>query len=553
LRNKVIVVQPDELVFRILSDQESREKVDESLGIDVLTTRGEDGRSTTGLNGQFIHYQQLIDVLFRIKSRPTDRTELHSLCTEEYRDNTVQLAILEEYQNSYSPEKALWWYTRNSFLYKMLNKALRVQDIDTLFALRSFIRHIHRELKRYRCRLPIRVYRGQLMSTDELDTLRRSIGELISINSFFSTSTDPHIARFFLGDQGPSDDLQRVLFEIDADPRVLGIHSMKPFANISSRSNFASESEVLFMLGSIFRLTDIRCDHDAVLIIQMTLCGDDESDVQQLLKNMKKLTKLDLRSLGDVLKDMGKFELAEKYFYRSLNELPLNDPSNGFLYFSLFVVSESKGDREKSLCWLQKAIQTFKQTESSDPIRIGQLNNLVGETHRLKGDYNEALESYNVALSNFRQANADNHIKVIMIYKNISLVYQAQEKYAEALVIEEVCLRYRQDHLPNNHSELGLSYTDIGIIHHCLFQHDLALENLHESLKIKVKSLPPRHPDIGTSYQHIGLVYESKNELQQALTYLQKALIVYRYELPSHHRDIVKCEQDIQRLHLKLE
>ena len=50
-------------------------------------------------------------------------------------------------------------------------------------------------------------------------------------------------------------DLCRVLFVIDADPQVV---KSKPFADISSLSEFNNECEVLFMIGSIFRLIQIE-------------------------------------------------------------------------------------------------------------------------------------------------------------------------------------------------------------------------------------------------------------------------------------------------------
>jgi len=54
------------------------------------------------------------------------------------------------------------------------------------------------QLKQYQHQSSIRVYRGQVMSIDELNTLRQSIHNLISINSFFSTSTNRHKAVGFL-------------------------------------------------------------------------------------------------------------------------------------------------------------------------------------------------------------------------------------------------------------------------------------------------------------------------------------------------------------------
>jgi len=96
---------------------------------------------------------------------------------------------------SYNRTKAIWWYTRESCLYRILNKALRVQNIDVLFAFRFFIRDLYNELTKEHGKLKdslnhrfIQVFRGQVISIEEFTRMKASIGEFISINSFFSAS-----------------------------------------------------------------------------------------------------------------------------------------------------------------------------------------------------------------------------------------------------------------------------------------------------------------------------------------------------------------------------
>ena len=342
-----MIIRLDDLINQIKADQKSRVKIEEPLSINIFTVSDNPDQSTTGLNGHFVHSLLLIDVLIRMKSIETDKQQLITLCKNEYKNNDTQLALVREFEHEYSSEKALWWYTRDSFLYKMLNKALRVQNIDLLFLFRFVIGDMYRQLKQNQCQSPVRVYRGQVMSNDELNTLRRSIGKFISINSFFSTSINRHKALGFLNSSNISNDLHRVLFVIDADPRVV---TSKPFADISSLSDFGNECEVLFMIGCVFRLIDIRRDNDEqIWVIRMKLCGDDEHDLKKLFDHMKKEygggdNEVSLRSFGDVLRQMGKYDLAEKMYHRLLAELPSNDPSLSDLYCSLGIVTKDKGD-----------------------------------------------------------------------------------------------------------------------------------------------------------------------------------------------------------------
>jgi hypothetical protein len=68
---------------------------------------------------------------------------------------------------------------RQSFLYRLLNKALRVQNIDLLYLFRFFIRDLGEQLEKNKCTSSIRVYRAQQMSKEEVDILRHSVDEYI--------------------------------------------------------------------------------------------------------------------------------------------------------------------------------------------------------------------------------------------------------------------------------------------------------------------------------------------------------------------------------------
>ena len=77
--------------------------------------------------------------------------ELIALCKEEYSDNTNELRVIDEFDEDYSPKRSLWWYTRNSFLSRILNKALREQNIDLLYRFRFSISDLQYQLEENRC------------------------------------------------------------------------------------------------------------------------------------------------------------------------------------------------------------------------------------------------------------------------------------------------------------------------------------------------------------------------------------------------------------------
>ncbi|CAF4355344.1 unnamed protein product, partial [Rotaria magnacalcarata] len=79
----------------------------------------------------------------------------------------------------------------------------------------------------------------------------------------------------------------------------------KPFADITANSEFSGESEVLFMIGSIFCVKSIIRNNDYnVWIIKISLCSDNQHGLQEVLMNVKQKTangETNLQTLGKIL------------------------------------------------------------------------------------------------------------------------------------------------------------------------------------------------------------------------------------------------------------
>ncbi|CAF4216007.1 unnamed protein product, partial [Rotaria sordida] len=247
-----VFVERAKLVTQISKDQIARAKVEDGASISVITSGSQ---SLQARNAIFMWFQLFIEVLLRMHHKSTDRKELIDICKNSYKNNYEEMKIIDEFEKNYKPENAIWWYTRESCFYRMMNKALRVQDFDTLFALRFFITDIAKQIKNeYEkfirmsdTRNVIQVYRGQIIGIDELELMKNNIGEFLSMNSFLSTSRDRSTALHFARLTPVIDGIQRIIFEIQIDPHL----QTKAFSDITKISYFQYEDEVLIMLGNI--------------------------------------------------------------------------------------------------------------------------------------------------------------------------------------------------------------------------------------------------------------------------------------------------------------
>ena len=73
----------------------------------------------------FIDSLVLINALLRLKHDSNNHQQLISICNKEYEGNRKQVNLIREFKDHYQSNQALLWYTRESFFYRILGKALR--------------------------------------------------------------------------------------------------------------------------------------------------------------------------------------------------------------------------------------------------------------------------------------------------------------------------------------------------------------------------------------------------------------------------------------------
>jgi hypothetical protein len=216
------------------------------------------------------------------------KEEMIQSCQSYYRHNRAELAKIEEFRETYDPKNAIQWYTKDSFIYRMVNKALRTENIKKIYLLRSFICDLYQQLiDAHSSLLPetnesgvLTLYRGARVPLSELNKLLNNTGRLIAANGFLSASRSYNVAIAFT--RGPVvTNYASVLFEIKVD---LATCKPLPFADISKHSSFPEEQEVLFNLGSIFRVDSIKYNAEKkVWLVCLSLASAEEDpDVPQL-------------------------------------------------------------------------------------------------------------------------------------------------------------------------------------------------------------------------------------------------------------------------------
>ena len=132
------------------------------------------------------------------------------------------------------------------------------------------------------------LYRGQLISPNELENFRKSIGSMVSMTSFTSTTKDLKAAQQFSGAGERRPNLESVIFEIIFEKSEFVDQQPPPFADIHRVSFSRDEREVLLGIGTLMRLESIRTN-SCITYIRLHICPHDEC----LIKKMTEIVSTD--------------------------------------------------------------------------------------------------------------------------------------------------------------------------------------------------------------------------------------------------------------------
>ncbi|CAF3668970.1 unnamed protein product [Rotaria socialis] len=146
-------------------------------------------------------------------------------------------------------------YTKESWIYPLINKVLREEDlskVDTLGAFCCYIRSYLYERQK-KSRGEVIVYRGINLEPKDIELYKKSVGEVKSWLSFASTSRNPEVAKSFLANvpEGKVPTFFIIRFESEFSQYF-------PGRDISDVSRYPTEAEVLLHPGADFRIKKVE-------------------------------------------------------------------------------------------------------------------------------------------------------------------------------------------------------------------------------------------------------------------------------------------------------
>ena len=449
--------------------------------------------------------------------------------------------MIREFQENYSAERALSWLGRDEIFQKFLRYAFAQANGRLLLDCRFLIRDIKTQLEQHPCESKVEVFYGQVIDNSILEHFKRSLGKLITFKSFLSPTTNREEAMNSISGSTASEQNKPVLLILEADPKAKGV---PPFARSASINPDGDEEEVVFMIGSLFRITRIEQSENSVTHIYLTLCSeaDDDSILKPTFDQLKTQTseanpQSDLIEYNALLCRIGRsindpklVSDGETFLCEYATYLPKDDPNVLRCYQTLGAINHAVGNLDAAVNWLQKSIDFKKLTSSASDLSLVENYTNLAKIYAEKKDYTQALTTFEKLLQILKSTEGDHHYNILFCHVSMASVYEAEDETAKAMASYYQALAIMALDNSIDPMHCATVHHNLGKLHLYVSNYDLALGFSKAALATKIKLLTEKHSSVAKTYTSIGTVYREMDDIPQARENLEKADAIYRDE-----------------------
>ncbi|CAF4084949.1 unnamed protein product [Rotaria sordida] len=416
-----------------------------------------------------------------------EKREMLEICRNYYRGNKKELANINEFEQNYKSTNAIYWYTRPTFIYRLINKALRTEDYESLLIFRFFIIDLcknlqlkYDDLKQHHEQFVS--YHGLNLSPPEIYHLKYNIGKNIATNGFLSTSRSKDIANTFAKKGTKCLGVETVILEIHVDTTKL----TTALVDIAEYSDYPEEQEVLFDLGTSFTIDNVTYDeNDKIWLVKLSSVSEEVlmNDIQTLLKECRE-TEMNLL-LGELLVRMGYYNKCRKYLE------------------NLFNLYENEYEY------------------------VAKIYELIGWSYADEKKYDQAILNYEKAFDRYLSFNQWEDASKVT--NDIATCYYGKEDKVMARQYFEKAYDILKNkiNLPDNHCVFGFIMKGFGILDSDN-NSEIARNYYSKALEIYQnvsKTCKCNHHDdkIAQIYENIGLTYRDDGNYIQTIVYFQES------------------------------
>ncbi|CAF1252644.1 unnamed protein product [Rotaria sp. Silwood1] len=463
--------------------------------------------------GTFLFFEIFKTALKKLPKKSESKNLMVSKYRNYYAGNRKVLEEILDFEHNYKTHEALQWYVNRSFIYRLINKALHTENINSLcyfhFYIKDLSKQIEKEFRKFKkqnSQSIIQLYSSSKITKEEIKKYQRNIGNSIFTHGYLSTTRQRHLAYDFAIKQHIQSDEEKVLFQYTVD--LDHVQSII-FADISQYNKLPDENEIIFDLGAVFKIESCTFNTKENLWLMNVHATDKVFEVtsEYLEYQTSKMAESNIvLTLGHLIIEMGDYDRAEKYFTTILNSSIPNDEEISCIYYHMGRIYRLKGEYERALEFLQQAFDTHSKARPSRWASAAKAMNAMGIVYMEQNNVQQAIDSFESTLKLYTKTIHECHPDIAGTLINLANIYCGLEEYKKALSCFQRAQYIYESSLPPNHPNRAILLNNLGNFYLRQNQLDLALNAYEQALNINEKTLPVNHPEIVRNRNNLSRV-----------------------------------------------
>ncbi|CAF0960208.1 unnamed protein product [Adineta ricciae] len=488
-------------------------------------------------NQSFIYSQLLKETLLRKDEDANLKKDYFDYCRLHYKDNFNEMKLIDQLEKEFSEENLHFWFKKDSFCRKMLNRACRTNEIDILYKIRWILQGLNRQSP-----LSKPVYQLKYLTSNQLEQFQTSSKDFLSFANFLLCQfTKPSTLEF-------RSNYETVLFTIRSQNGI----------DFGESSN-----EVLLPFDNVYQIESIEqisSDENIYWNIHLiSIDKEENNEFQKLIKEMK--TQIEspatLIQFGKLLLANGDYLHAD-YFARFLfNDNSLKDNPTllaglAAIHHLLGSVDNRKNNHRAARLQFQQSLQVFLTFIPDDHPMLSATYNNIGSMFYQDDEHEQAIIYHQKALQcQLKSPSPD--IEAIATYSgNIGAVYLDEKKYDQALINYKRSLQLLLQSTPSGESlSIAMIYDRLACIYWRMEQPENALPFYQKSLQLELKYLPDDNHKISVSYFNLSTAYAKLNRLDEAINCAEKSIEQLLKSVPIDHPEVKENTEQLEALRRK--
>jgi tetratricopeptide (TPR) repeat protein len=449
---------------------------------------------------------------------------------------------IDEFEKESVSYKVISWYTRNSFIAKVINRALRTQEIDLLYKMRYFIQGLYTQLKSMATDDKTVVYVVLEMPLDDAMQLQDNINGLLVFGAFLPAMLE----RPQFSNVNKNSEQILINFSINLASGC--------GARIKHLCSSQSKIDVLINIDTIFRVRLVEKESDKHWNVNLESVSHTDDQFKMLTEPLRREIKAPV-----VLLQVTKLLLATNHYAECdyLAELLFTDESlrgDPTLLASLAAVhhllgnaDDERGDAKAARAQFFKSLRAFQLFLSVEhPLMSASYNN-IGSMYFKDNDYDEAIAFHQKALDCQLKSPSPDTDAIATYSNNIGAVYFEQAKYTEALKhLRRAATILEKLSSTEKLSNLSMIYQKIAASYWRMEKAKEALEYYEKTLDIQLASLPSTAHQISVTYFNLSTAYARIGRLDEAVASAEKSVEQLLKTLPPDHHEVKENQAQLE-------